>query len=161
MSTSDLHDTMSQDVRFVARVLLLDPRGCVFLIEGRDPGEPDRPTFRFTPGGKIDAGESAAEAAARELAEETGIVVAPAALGPVVASEDSQYRFLGQPYRQHGVFFALTVGQAGLADPAAWTPTERRTILSARWWTLGEIETASCDIYPAHLAAILRDLAVA
>ncbi len=90
-------DAATSSIRQVGRVLIRNHAGEVFLLRGRDPGEPDRPAFWFTPGGKIDLGETAQEAAARELQEEVGIVVEPTALGEVIGTEDVTYRFRALP----------------------------------------------------------------
>jgi mutator protein MutT len=70
-------DAVDTSIRRVGRVLIRNRAGEVFLLRGKDPGEPDRPAFWFTPGGKIDPGETAQEAAARELQEEVGISSLP------------------------------------------------------------------------------------
>lgn len=57
----------------VAAGILCDPAGRVLIAERLDDG-PFRGLWEF-PGGKIAAGETAAEALARELAEELGIEV--------------------------------------------------------------------------------------
>lgn len=57
----------------VAAGVLCDPAGRVLIAERLDDG-PFRGLWEF-PGGKIAAGETAAEALARELAEELGIEV--------------------------------------------------------------------------------------
>lgn len=57
----------------VAAGILCDPVGRVLIAERLDDG-PFRGLWEF-PGGKIAAGETAAEALARELAEELGIEV--------------------------------------------------------------------------------------
>ena len=55
-----------------ARVLAVDPRGRVLLlVVRRGDGAPGL----MTPGGRLEAGESEAEAAVRELREETGIAL--------------------------------------------------------------------------------------
>jgi 8-oxo-dGTP pyrophosphatase MutT (NUDIX family) len=70
-------------MRVAARVLLLDEHGAVLHIGG------DRclegVVRWFVPGGGVDPGETLAGAAAREIAEETGLAVAPDALGAPVA----------------------------------------------------------------------------
>ncbi len=62
-------------VRFrdAARVILLDARDRVLLLHGCDADQRER-TWWFTVGGGIDAGESALDAAVREVLEETGLL---------------------------------------------------------------------------------------
>lgn len=59
-----------------ACVLLVDPRGWVLLQE-RDEHAPIAPERWAASGGHVEPGESFLEAAVRELAEETGLRVAP------------------------------------------------------------------------------------
>src|SRR5262249_51873408 len=68
--------------RTSARVVLLDDTGAVLLLCGSDPAIADGPNnpaprWWFTVGGEVRPGERLAEAAARELAEETGLRVTP------------------------------------------------------------------------------------
>jgi 8-oxo-dGTP pyrophosphatase MutT (NUDIX family) len=142
----------------VARVIVLDAAGAVLLIQGRDPGAPGRAPFWFTPGGKIDPGETAEQAASRELLEEVGVSVPPQALGPVVTTEESHYHFEGVPYRQSGVFFAVRHTGPLTLDPASWTDVERRTILGTRWWRLDELRATAETIYPRHLPDVVARL---
>lgn len=152
-------DAVASLIRLVGRVLIRNRAGEVFLLRGTDPGEPDRPAFWFTPGGKIDPGETAQEAAARELQEEVGIVIEPAALGDVIGTEDVTYRFNGVSYRQSGVFFALNHENPRLHTQGL-TAIEAETIDTGRWWSLGEIQASSETIYPEHLGEMLVKLAV-
>jgi mutator protein MutT len=145
-------------IRQVGRVLIRNHAGEVFLLRGRDPGEPDRPAFWFTPGGKIDPGETAREAAARELHEEVGIVVEPTALGEVIGTEDVTYRFNGVSYRQRGVFFALSHENPRLHSEGL-NALEAQTIDIARWWSLSEIQASNETIYPVNLGEMLAKLA--
>jgi 8-oxo-dGTP diphosphatase len=138
-----------ESIRFTADVVLLTPNKLagvlpfdVLLIErGWAPFE-----GRWAlPGGHVDVGETSRAAAARELAEETGIHVDPAAL------------------RQLGVYDApdrdprgryVTVAYTLLADRTA--PTAGTDARAARWWPLNALPDLAFD----H-ADILGDLAVA
>src|SRR5256885_1032711 len=66
-----------------ARVILVDAAHRVLLLRFRQTG--GRGYCWFTPGGGVADGEPLAHAAARELAEETGLRRSPEQLGPVVA----------------------------------------------------------------------------
>ncbi|MDT4989246.1 MAG: hypothetical protein QOI74_3340, partial [Micromonosporaceae bacterium] len=66
--------------RRAARVLLLDAAGRLLMLRGHDPARPDH-RYWFTVGGGIDDGETPVGAAVRELFEETGLRIAPDALG--------------------------------------------------------------------------------
>ena len=151
-------DAATSSIRQVGRVLIRNHAGDVFLLRGRDPGEPDRPAFWFTPGGKIDPGETAQEAAARELQEEVGIAVVPAALGEVIGTEDVTYRFNGVSYRQSGVFFALNHENPRL-HAEGLTAIEAETIDMGRWWSLAQILATEETIYPENLSEMLAKLA--
>ncbi|WP_298917814.1 NUDIX hydrolase [uncultured Algimonas sp.] len=65
------------------------------------------------PGGRIDPGESEAEAALRELAEETGVA---ADLGPKIATIDADFE--GVAYRLHDYAATWRGGQPRGADDA-------------------------------------------
>src|ERR1700685_708862 len=89
-------------------MLMVDPAGRRLLLHGFDPARRDQP-YWFTVGGGIKPGESAAEAAARELLEETRIEAAPAELGEPVWNEVAEFSFEGRKYRQDNDFFLLRV----------------------------------------------------
>src|SRR5215472_9958292 len=66
---------MGEFVRRSARVLLLDASDRLLLVQSGGAW--------LVPGGGVEEGEELADAAARELREETGLAVAPADLHPV------------------------------------------------------------------------------
>lgn len=77
------------------------------------------------PGGKLAAGESPAEAVVREVAEETGIVVDPAALQPRGVLD---YRFPTKPSWSQRSFVFVTRAFVGVGEPS--------DELLPEWWPL-------------------------
>lgn len=141
--------------RTAGRVLLVDEFGAVLLFRGRDVTRPDLAPWWFTPGGGADPGESTADAARRELREETGLAVG--GLGPVVHSRRTEFAFEGVAIRQHEEFFLVrTTRFVPVAD--GWNDTERRSLLGHRWWSLDDLGGAGETVYPEGLAELLRSL---
>lgn len=145
--------------RRAARVLLLDRAGRVLLFRGSDPARPEH-SYWFTPGGGLDPGESAAEGAARELAEETGLRVPPEELGNPVWGEETTFPFDGLWYRQEQEFFLLEVA-CWRVDTAGFDEIERHSIHEHRWWPIADLESTRERVYPEDLAGLLRRTGVA
>ncbi|PRY31159.1 NUDIX hydrolase [Pseudosporangium ferrugineum] len=140
--------------RRAARVLLTDADGRVLLLHGTDPARPGK-RWWMTPGGGVDDGETPAQAAARELFEETGLRVEPVALGEPVHHEVAEFSYDARQYRQTQDFFAYGV-TAWDVDGAGLDAEERRTIIGHRWWSAAEVEASAEEIYPPGLAELLR-----
>jgi 8-oxo-dGTP pyrophosphatase MutT (NUDIX family) len=79
-------------IRPTARVLLLDEFDRVLLFRGQDPLTPSI-RYWFPAGGGIEPGESAADAAQREVWEETGL--AHVELGPHIWNRRHVFTFYG------------------------------------------------------------------
>lgn len=144
--------------RRAGRVLVIDAGGRVLLLHGFDPAKPEDP-YWFTIGGGAEPGESLAEAAARELREETGICAEADELGEPVWHEVTDFSFDGTSYRQEQDFFQLRIGSAvvltdGLDDE------EAAVIDGHRWWTVDELESTAEPFYPRELPRLLRDLSI-
>jgi 8-oxo-dGTP pyrophosphatase MutT (NUDIX family) len=144
--------------RRAGRVLVIDAGGRVLLLHGFDPAKPDEP-YWFTIGGGAQPGETLAEAAARELREETGICAQAGELGEPVWHEVTDFSFDGTSYRQEQDFFQLRIGSAvvltdGLDDE------EAAVIDGHRWWTVDELESTTEPFYPRELPELLRDLSI-
>jgi 8-oxo-dGTP pyrophosphatase MutT (NUDIX family) len=135
---------------------LLDDSNRILLMKARDLHDPARAPFWFTIGGGIDAGETALEAAEREIAEETGLK--PTALGPVLWYAEPTIRGPdGEPMlmQEH---YVLARCEAAPLSQTGWTELERGFVLDMRWWTLEDIVASSETIFPADIAERLARL---
>ena len=83
--------TSPRTMRSVARVLLFDEQGRLLLLFDPDP---EQGGYWYTPGGRIEPGESPEEAARRELVEELGLDVPN--LGPVVLRRRARFTYGGR-----------------------------------------------------------------
>lgn len=142
--------------RRAARVVLVDGADRTLLLRG---GDPARPGLRwwFTPGGGLHDGESPAEGAARELFEETGLRVAPDALGEPVWHQVTEFSYDHQRYRQDQDFFLVRVTEWEI-DTAGFDAEEQLTIDAHRWWSAAELDATDETVYPVELPDLLRSL---
>ena len=147
--------------RVSARVVLLDDDGCVLLFCGSDPANDDgsAPRWWFTVGGAAQQGETLAEAAVRELEEETGLRVDPAdVIGPVWR-RDAVIDFNGSVIRSEEMFF---VHRTRRFEPstAGRTGLERAYIHGHRWCDatmIGELVANGETVYPLQLGELLQE----
>jgi 8-oxo-dGTP pyrophosphatase MutT (NUDIX family) len=141
-----------------ARVLLLDGADRLLLFRFHfNRGEPDSGRRWLTPGGGVDEQESLPQAAVRELREETGLVVGPEELGPLVATT-SGYADLGWAA---GVFrddFFVHRVSAHKVDVSGLEAREQTQITGHRWWTAEELSSTTEIVHPFGLAALMADL---
>ncbi len=143
-------------LRRAGRVLVIDAVGRVLLLHGFDPARRDEP-YWFTVGGGAQAGETLAEAAARELREESGIIVRPADLGEPVWHEVTEFGFDGRQYRQEQDFFLLRVGSPEISSDGL-DDEEAAVVDGHRWWTEAELTSTQESFYPVELPRLLREL---
>jgi 8-oxo-dGTP pyrophosphatase MutT (NUDIX family)/catechol 2,3-dioxygenase-like lactoylglutathione lyase family enzyme len=139
-------------VREAARVLLLDEDGRVLLIEGSDPAAPELGTWWITPGGGLEAGESAEAAAVREVWEETGLELF-SVHGPV-HRRSATFDFDGLRIEQREQYFTARVPHF-TATGTALTDLERRATIGMRWWTLDDIRSSQERVFPENLADLV------
>lgn len=144
-------------IRRAGRVLVVDAAGRVLLLHGFDPARRDQP-YWITVGGGTLPGESLAQAAARELLEESGISVQPGELGEPVWHEVAEFDFKGTRFRQEQDYFFLRVGSPRVRGDAL-ADEEATVVTGHRWWTIDELESTGETFYPAELPRLLRRLA--
>lgn len=143
--------------RRAARVLLLDGRERLLLFHGSDPSSPAAGTWWFTPGGGLEPGETPREAAARELAEETGLVAGPDLLGAPVHARTTYFSFGGADYAQTEDYYLLRV-DAHEVDTTGPGAVVDLGVLGHRWWPVDELTTMSERLFPEELPELLGRL---
>jgi 8-oxo-dGTP pyrophosphatase MutT (NUDIX family) len=145
--------------RTSARVVLLDDTGAVLLLCGSDPAITggDAPRWWFTVGGEVRPGERLAEAAARELAEETGLQVEPADMIGPIWRRDEVFEFNGSVIDSEE-FYLVYRTRRFEPSIAGRTELERRYIHGARWCDandIAELTAAGEQVYPLQLGELL------
>lgn len=115
----------------VVAAALVDPRGRI-LVQQRPPGKQMAGLWEF-PGGKVEPGETPEAALVRELTEELGIAVDPAALLPAT--------FASQMLGDKHLLLLLYVCRAWRGDPVALDA------VALKWATPGEM--CALDMPPA------------
>lgn len=137
--------------RRAARIVVR-AQGRVLLMADSDPGLPGSHWW-VTPGGGLDAGESALDAAVRELAEETGLQVSAADLIGPIASREVWHGYSDQVLVQHEDFFALDLPAPFEPDSAGFTAQEKITMSGFGWF--GAADLAGETVWPVQLAELL------
>ena len=141
-------------MRTSSKLVVVDPDGRVLLLDCVDPGAPAT-RWQELPGGGVEPGEDAAEAAVREVLEEAGVVVPLEAVGPLLWTQVASFTWRRARHlaRHEGRVARLTGPPERV--PVAFTEAEQGTILGSRWWTLGEVAAAEGRFFPRTLPALL------
>lgn len=136
-----------------ARLLVLDHQERVLLFRFRfDTGPLAGTAYWATPGGGLDEGESFAEAARRELAEETGI---DADVGEAIAVRHTRFSLsTGEMVdAEEHYFLVRTDGEIDISRNP--DPVERAFISEAKWWARDEIAASAEAIFPENIFAMI------
>lgn len=139
-------------VRRAARVLVVSPgerEPEVLLMQDTDPGIPGM-RWWVTPGGGIDPDETPADAAVREVFEETGYrATAEELLGPV-AHRVARHGYSDRVLEQEEWFFLLAAPRFRVSTEGH-TAAERLKMVGSRWWPLSALAASEEWIWPADL----------
>lgn len=134
------------DLTFMYRVGGIAVHGGRLLVERNV-----RNDFCFVPGGRVEYGESAVEALAREAREEFGEDVQ---IGRLVIAADNLFKLDGIRYQEIGLYFLMqfATGSGILAHDGAFEAEEPG--LRYQWLPLDELEDA--NLQPAFLIERVR-----
>lgn len=113
-----------------AYAVVRDGRSRVLLVRRADNGNWE------LPGGRIDVGESASEAAVREVAEEAGISIEITGLAGVYSSPDHIVVYLGEGARQQ---IAVCFHASPRGPEGHNVRPDNEETSAASWWELTEL----------------------
>ncbi|MHA1564536.1 MAG: NUDIX hydrolase [Alphaproteobacteria bacterium] len=137
-----------------SRLIVLNSDGHVLLFrfafsEGALAGK----AFWATPGGALKDGESYAEAARRELAEETGIV---ADIGGEIAQREAIFQTPeGATVMADERYFLVRVSNDTVRADGQ-DAAEAQFITAYRWWPLTDLQKTLETVYPQDLAQMIE-----
>jgi ADP-ribose pyrophosphatase YjhB (NUDIX family) len=153
---------MSRDLpkRPTARLFVFDPTNRLLLIRYRTTPPVAAPhqhvkSIWFTPGGGLEPGETAREAAARELQEETRLI---APIGQEVAFREEDVTFFIKKVCVVERYFVVR-SQTPVIDTSYLVVSEGDEVQEVGWWSMTELKQLQDHIEPPGLVALAERLA--
>jgi 8-oxo-dGTP pyrophosphatase MutT (NUDIX family) len=115
-----------------------------------------RERFWMSAGGGVGRGESLAQAAVRELHEEAGIKLDPAALGDPLGTSAIEFTSFGLlPVTQHQTYFAVAVDAPQVRFDGQGI-LERLSIIGYEWLTAADAERRPERLSDPELPRLMR-----
>jgi double-stranded uracil-DNA glycosylase len=146
---SALRELLEPPPRHAVRAAVVDALDRVLLYRFVSPGGE---SFWATPGGGIEADETAEQAMRRELREEVGLH--DVELGPCVWTREDVFVW-HRIVDQRELFYLVRVERH---DPTPEVDLAEEGMQEHRWWTVDELEATDEDVTPRRLAVLVRHL---
>ena len=124
----------------------------ILLEEDSDPGKPGI-VWWVTPGGGVGPGESHAQAALRELQEETGLQITEDELEGPIAERTVHHGYSDQVLVQYEQFFVVHT-QAFEPSDSGYTAEEKITLKATRWFSVADL--AQVTVWPKQLVQLWK-----
>ena len=140
-----------------ARVILLDEDDHVLMIHGFDPRRPRGHLLVLPRRRPRRGGASRLQAAVREVWEETGLRLDPAALVGPLHEERVVFPFEGREIHQEQLYFAARTRRFDPV-PAAFEELEVRSTVTIDWLDPRALTACGETVYPAFLAELVDAL---
>lgn len=141
--------------RIGARVLLLDANDRVLLIHACDPHDRGHDWWEL-PGGGLDEGEEPVDAARREVAEETGILLP--AVGRKLWIRESRFHYKGRDHHRIDHVFLARITDTAPKVALKPTENEKAGLIERRWWSAAELRKTQDKLLPATLPRLVGEL---
>lgn len=145
-------------VRSSVRVVVLDAEDRILLFRTREAGQPQFGLWWELPGGGIELGETAEQAAVRELQEETGIAVDVRRVRPPNWIRTATYLRRGKRILQHEVVVLIRLDEPGPdPDTSGQLPDELEDYIDYAWLPVDQVIGSTEPFYPGRLPALLAE----
>jgi 8-oxo-dGTP pyrophosphatase MutT (NUDIX family) len=145
--------------RAVVRTVVQDARGDILLFRAREFTAPELGEWWELPGGGIEPAETYAQAAVRELREETGLVVRVADVPAPTWRRTATFRFRQRRMLQHEVVVLIRLRQsAPPLDLSGRFDYEVEDYIGYRWWPVADLVASRERFYPGRLPELLPAL---